>query len=65
MRFDSCLPLILVFEGGYTNDPTDRGGATNKGITQKTYDDWCRRHSRQPQDVKNITDAEVSVRRYS
>ena len=27
---------ILVMEGGYTNNPTDKGGATNWGITEAT-----------------------------
>ena len=31
------VPFILKWEGGYTNDPVDRGGATNKGITLVTY----------------------------
>ena len=42
-RFDECLPLVLVHEGGYVNHPKDPGGATNKGITQRTYDAWCKR----------------------
>ncbi len=32
------LPHILQEEGGYVNDPSDSGGATNRGITQSTYD---------------------------
>ena len=31
------LPFILRREGGFVNDPTDRGGATNKGVTITTW----------------------------
>lgn len=37
-RFSECLQFILEKEGGYVNHPYDRGGATNKGITQSVYD---------------------------
>ena len=30
-------PKIAKWEGGYVNDPTDRGGATNMGITISTW----------------------------
>lgn len=39
-RFDDCLKFVLKWEGGYGHHSSDRGGATNRGITQKTYDDW-------------------------
>lgn len=35
--FDIVLPMILNFEGGYVDDPTDPGGETNKGITMSTF----------------------------
>ena len=30
-------PFILSWEGGYVNDPADKGGATNKGVTIGTF----------------------------
>jgi lysozyme family protein len=35
--FDLFLPMLLRFEGGYVDDPTDPGGETNKGITMATF----------------------------
>lgn len=37
-RFDACLAVVLRFEGGYSDDPSDPGGATNHGVTQRAYD---------------------------
>ena len=34
------LPFILRFEGGYSNDPTDPGGKTYRGITYKNFPNW-------------------------
>jgi lysozyme family protein len=31
------LPYILSWEGGFVNDPHDKGGATNKGVTIATW----------------------------
>lgn len=31
------VPKILQWEGGYVNDPSDSGGATNKGVTISTW----------------------------
>ena len=35
--FDLFLPILLRFEGGYVDDPTDPGGETNKGITMAKF----------------------------
>lgn len=37
------VPHILKFEGGFCNDPDDLGGATNCGVTFKTYKLYKRR----------------------
>lgn len=58
-RFLWCLPHILKMEGGYVNHPADPGGATNFGITQRTYDRWRKRHVLPVQDVRRIAQEEV------
>ena len=58
--FNQALHFVLNQEGGFVNDPDDKGGATNKGITQKTYDSYRKARKQALQTVKNITDAEVS-----
>ncbi|MFA0887834.1 MAG: glycoside hydrolase family 108 protein [Synergistales bacterium] len=35
-RFESCLDFVLNVEGGLSDDPADRGGRTNLGITEGT-----------------------------
>lgn len=59
--FDRWLPHILKHEGGYVNHPRDPGGATMKGITQKTYDSWRDRQRQPRQSVRLISDAEISA----
>lgn len=57
--FKDILPIVLRHEGGYVNDPADRGGATNKGIIQRTYDTYRVNKKLPLQPVRNITDEEV------
>jgi lysozyme family protein len=57
--FDRALPIVLGHEGGFVNDPDDRGGATNYGVTQGTYDEWRRAHSLPTQPVADIDVHEV------
>lgn len=63
--FKKALQFVLKCEGGYSNNPNDLGGATNKGITQNTYNAYLKRKGRQARDVRNITDAEVEDIYYS
>lgn len=58
-NFQMALRFTLRWEGGYVNDPDDPGGATNKGITQKTYDAYRKKKGQALQPVQSISDAEV------
>ena len=60
-RFDDCLAFVAKWEGGYTNDPVDRGGATNLGITQSTLDKYLDKHNKDYFDVKSLTSAEARI----
>lgn len=48
-------PFILRWEGGFVDDPLDRGGATNKGITIGTFRNFYGKDATVEQ-LKHITD---------
>lgn len=58
-NFFSALDVVFNSEGSYVNDKNDKGGPTNMGVTQKTYDDYCKRYKLPKKDVKNITKNET------
>lgn len=58
-KFDRCLAFVLKQEGGYCDDPLDNGGATNKGITQRVYDDYRLRRSLCRMPVVGISANEI------
>jgi lysozyme family protein len=42
-RFDLYYPKLAIHEGGYVNDPVDKGGETYKGVARNfnpTWDGW-------------------------
>lgn len=49
--FKQAADIILSHEGGYVNDPVDKGGETNFGITKKTYDGWRKKRGLSPIDT--------------
>lgn len=57
--FKRALGFVLKWEGGYVNNPSDKGGATNMGITQYTYDSWLKSLGLASRDVRHITRNEV------
>lgn len=38
--FLEALAPVLAWEGGYANDPNDRGGETYKGVSRKNWPHW-------------------------
>lgn len=60
-NYSRCLDEVLRYEGGYVNHPSDPGGATNMGVTQKTYDAWRRKQGAPTQSVRHIARAEVEA----
>ncbi len=40
-NYKILVPFILESEGGYVNNPHDRGGETNKGVTMQTWRAYC------------------------
>lgn len=57
--FEVSLAFVLRAEGGYVNDPSDPGGATNMGITQRTFNDWRRFNDKPVADVRELTISEA------
>lgn len=60
-RFKRALPHILRHEGGFVNHPRDPGGATNMGVTQRTYDTFRDRRGQPRRSVRGVSDAEVEM----
>ena len=58
-NFFKSLEIVLKHEGGFVDHPEDPGGATNKGITHKTYSDFLGRPLEDVSELKNIPDEHV------
>ena len=58
-NFFKSLEMVLKHEGGFVDHPEDPGGATNKGITHKTYADFLGRPLEDVSELKNIPDEHV------
>lgn len=55
--YKKLIPFIKKSEGGFVNDPLDRGGATNMGITINTYR-TVYGSKKTVDDLKHITEQE-------
>lgn len=59
-NFRRCLAHVLIHEGGYSDHPSDPGGATNMGITRKALESW-RGHPVTKDDVRALTQDEAAT----
>jgi|TARA_R100000656_G_scaffold109441_3_gene81471 lysozyme family protein len=59
-NFEKSLSILLKHEGGFVDHPKDPGGATNKGITKKTYEQFLGRDVT-VEEIKNIPDEDVEL----
>lgn len=50
-NFEKALNAVLEDEGGFSDDPNDPGGMTNKGVTRAVWSEWLGR----PASVKEMT----------
>lgn len=53
-NFDASFARIIKSEGGYVNDPADRGGETNLGVTIGAWGSYLGR-AIQPGEMKALT----------
>ena len=58
-EFETAMKYLYSVEGGYSNNKADKGGATNFGITQATYNSYRKNKGKAAQSVHNITKNEV------
>ena len=56
-NYQELVPFILKWEGGFVDDPLDKGGATNKGVTIATFRQFYGANATVEQ-LKNITISE-------
>jgi len=50
--FNEIIEVILEHEGGYVDDPHDRGGETKYGITKRFYPNV---------DIKNLRNEQAKI----
>jgi len=60
-NFFKSLEMVLHHEGGFVDHPSDPGGATNKGITHKTYADFLGRPLEDVNELKNIPEDHIQL----
>ena len=57
-NFTICLEKVLKHEGGYVHHPSDPGGRTNLGVTQRVWEEWVG-HPVDEKAMRALTPADV------
>lgn len=60
-NYARALALVLLSEGGWSNNPKDPGGATMKGVTQAVYAAYRRAIGKPVVSVRGIAAAELGT----
>ena len=55
--YRKLVPFIKKWEGGFSNHPNDKGGATNKGVKLSTYR-MVYGKDKTVDDLKNLTESQ-------
>lgn len=58
-NFQAALARVLEHEGGFSDHPKDPGGATNLGVTLRTWREWVHRPVT-VEELKKLTPATVA-----
>ena len=53
-NWKQAFEQMLASEGGYVNNPSDPGGRTNLGVTQKVWEEWVGRESNE-KEMRSLT----------
>jgi len=61
VNYTASLQRTLKWEGGYSNNPHDPGGATMHGVTKRVYDAFRHRNGLPTRDVREISPLEIQA----
>ena len=59
--FQKSLTFVLKDEGGNDDDPSDHGGRTSRGITQREYTAWLAEQNRSDGDVWRAPQEDINA----
>nr|WP_070959234.1 glycosyl hydrolase 108 family protein [Hyphomonas sp. Mor2] len=60
-NFETALSFTLKWEGGYSDDPLNRGGRVNLGVTEGVYHAWLTSQDLPLKPVQELTRAEAAA----